>query len=115
MKEKNKTSLDTAKRGKERPPGKTAGDAIKEAGQLIAKLTPEEEKKECNIKVVAVVVKADGNLRLKVKREKMPELAPAEKLIFKLTYERDGVPLGSVLREIKRFADALMQSLNFRL
>ena len=123
MKKESKTSTDIVKRNRGRPSGskdkkklkrktrKTAQEVIKGANRILAKHASKKEEEKCNIKIVAVVVKADGNFRFKIKREKMPEVVPAEELVFKITYERNGVPLNSVIKEVRRLAEALIQSI----
>ncbi len=108
------------KERKRRPRIKKIEEVLEEAGRVTDKFThkkdkeKDKEEEKRNIKIVVVVVKADGNFRFKIKREKMPELAPAEELVFKITYERNGVPLNSVIKEVRGLAEALIESVKLR-
>lgn len=61
----------------------------------------------CGVKIVAVIVRVDGDSRVKIKRDEMPELAPCEKLVSRITFEKDGIPVHSVFKEVRNFAETL--------
>ncbi len=72
-----------------------------------AKKRAARKEETCGIKIVALIVRVDGNSRVKIKRDEMPKLAPCEKLVSRITYEKDGIPIHSIFNEVRNFAEAL--------
>ncbi|PJE57418.1 MAG: hypothetical protein COU82_02095 [Candidatus Portnoybacteria bacterium CG10_big_fil_rev_8_21_14_0_10_38_18] len=71
------------------------------------KWVSKKNSETCGVRIVAVIVKVNGNSRLKIQKNDVPELAPCEELVCKITYEKDGVSVHSIFSEVRSFAEAL--------
>lgn len=80
------------------------------------KLKPRPQKEEsCGVKIVAIIVEVDGTSRTKVQKDTAPDLAPCERLIATITYEKKGLSLThSIFDEVRVFAEALRKYAEFK-
>lgn len=74
------------------------------------KLRKEYGKPELHtVKVVAVIVRVNGELRLKIQNGESPEVAPCEEFIRRITFEKEGIYASSLLREASVFTKVLVK------
>jgi hypothetical protein len=100
------------KRGRGRPRKQKIKEKIKEPKEQKEKPEPESR---CGVKIVVSVVKVNGKSRIKIGRDAPPELAPCEEILFKITYEKDHVPVNSVFDQARKFTTALAQCMGVEL
>jgi len=67
-----------------------------------------------NLKVVAIAVEStDGQINIKMQRDKCPVLHSCEKLLFRVTYESNGIPSKAIFGKVGHFMEVILASFKF--
>jgi hypothetical protein len=79
--------------------GSASKKSQKESGKLELRI----------VKVVALIVRVNGEFRYKIQNGGNPEVAPCEEVIRRVTFEKEGSYAQSLLREAKVFSRAYIK------